>query len=1018
VTLKNKPIIGITLDSATGSLKMQKTSFRKTPLATGIALALGAVTIAPVHAQVNQDEVIEEVVVTGIRSSLAHSANIKRQSRGVVEAITAEDIGKFPDTNLAESLQRITGVSIDRSRGEGSKVTVRGFGPEFNLVTLNGRQMPTHSELSRSFDFADLASEAISAVEVYKTSNATLPTGGIGSTINIKTNRPLEVNRRIMSFGAKAVHDTSTDSGSNFTPELSGIYSDTFMDDTIGVSLSAVYQERDNGLEKASVNGWTPTSADTQCCDWGASNVVWGAIPDNPAQINRPPVGSGAVLSIPQQLQYTREEFSRTRVNGQLTLQWEPVEAITATLDYVYAENELERTFNDFSSWFAWGNAPSQSTEWTDGGDVVSYNEFNGASDTPMGAGLDSTKNRTDSVGFNLEWRPTDRLSFELDYYDSTAKVDPNSQYGSSMSLAITSGLREATYADFSSDLPLLNVDVVGGGTITANDMLIGGSVFTNNWEEMSIDGGRLAGTFDFNDIASIDFGIQTTNVDNRSASTTVQRDTWGGVGQAGDIADLLSPASMAGWFDDIPGGSNQNRVTQLFTWDTGALIQRARELEASGVQVSNVSTVFGSCGDGFCPSNDSQVGNSVVDKRTQEEQVAIYAQLNLDLEWGGRPVNLDVGLRYEETDVTSEAQVPIIDRLDWITANEVPAVTAQDQNGQAILGFTELTGKYDYVLPNVDFNIEFIDAVLFRASFSKTIGRPGYEAIQGGITVASPCRVDGCDAFAGNPALLPLESNNFDVSLEWYYAEGSYAAVGYFRKDVKNFVGQANNDVELFPELTHPAQGGLAADAAEALGTMNADLIRQYIFANYPNDPSVDVVNQIITGTPNNVPVNFNLQSPNNEKDASVDGWEVAVQHTFGESGFGVIANATFVTADVAFDVNSLDTQFALPGLSDSANLVGFYDKYGFEVRVAYNWRDTFLNGFGMTGSNDPRYTEEYGQWDVNASYSFADYYSIYLEAINITGETFREHTRQQNMLLQALQTGPRYAVGFRASF
>ena len=109
---------------------MQKTSFRKTPLATGIALALGAVTIAPVHAQYNQDEVIEEVVVTGIRSSLAHSANIKRQSRGVVEAITAEDIGKFPDTNLAESLQRITGVSIDRSRGEGSKVTVRGFGPE------------------------------------------------------------------------------------------------------------------------------------------------------------------------------------------------------------------------------------------------------------------------------------------------------------------------------------------------------------------------------------------------------------------------------------------------------------------------------------------------------------------------------------------------------------------------------------------------------------------------------------------------------------------------------------------------------------------------------------------------------------------------------------------------------------------------------------------------------------------------------------------------------------------------
>ena len=162
----------------------------------GVAMALGATVATPVAAQ--QDDVIEEVVVTGIRGSLTSSMNTKRDAGGVVDAITAEDIGKFPDTNLAESLQRITGVSIDRSRGEGSKVTVRGFGPDFNLVTLNGRQMPTHSELTRSFDFADLASEAISGVEVYKTSNATLPTGGIGSTINIKTTRPLQLNDRVL----------------------------------------------------------------------------------------------------------------------------------------------------------------------------------------------------------------------------------------------------------------------------------------------------------------------------------------------------------------------------------------------------------------------------------------------------------------------------------------------------------------------------------------------------------------------------------------------------------------------------------------------------------------------------------------------------------------------------------------------------------------------------------------------------------------------------------------------------
>ena len=153
---------------------------KKNVLSSSIALALigaGAPAFADTGA------VIQEVVVEGgLRASLRANMEIKRDSVGVVDAITAEDMGKFPDTNLAESLQRITGVSISRSNGEGSQVTVRGFGPEYNLVTLNGRQLPTHNGTNRSFDFADLASEGISAVEVYKTGQANVPTGGIGSS--------------------------------------------------------------------------------------------------------------------------------------------------------------------------------------------------------------------------------------------------------------------------------------------------------------------------------------------------------------------------------------------------------------------------------------------------------------------------------------------------------------------------------------------------------------------------------------------------------------------------------------------------------------------------------------------------------------------------------------------------------------------------------------------------------------------------------------------------------------------
>src|SRR6187549_3518925 len=200
----------------------------------GGAMLLGT---APALAQEQQgSEELEEVVVTGLRGSLITSMNLKREATGVVDSISAEDIGKFPDTNLAESLQRITGVSIDRSIGEGSKITVRGIGPDYNLVLLNGRQMPgasigdTFASNSRSFDFANLASEAISAVEVYKTSRASTSTGGIGASVNIKTTRPLDAPGLKLNLGVKGVMDQSADNlpsniqGDSVTPEVSGIF--------------------------------------------------------------------------------------------------------------------------------------------------------------------------------------------------------------------------------------------------------------------------------------------------------------------------------------------------------------------------------------------------------------------------------------------------------------------------------------------------------------------------------------------------------------------------------------------------------------------------------------------------------------------------------------------------------------------------------------------------------------------------------------------------------------------------
>ena len=206
----------------------------------------------------------QEIVVTGIRASLERAIAIKREAPGIVDAISAEDIGKFPDTNLAESLQRIPGVSINRTNGEGSQVTVRGFGPTYNMVTLNGRQLATSTVsvvggdqnadgaqgTSRSFDFSNLATEGVRTLEVYKTGRAAVPSGGIGATINIVSRRPLDERKSGLdgSIGAKAVYDTSVndclDCGSKVTPEFSGVLSWSDPDQRFGVMLFGSYQKR------------------------------------------------------------------------------------------------------------------------------------------------------------------------------------------------------------------------------------------------------------------------------------------------------------------------------------------------------------------------------------------------------------------------------------------------------------------------------------------------------------------------------------------------------------------------------------------------------------------------------------------------------------------------------------------------------------------------------------------------------------------------------------------------------
>jgi TonB-dependent receptor len=992
----------------------------RTQVAQAISIILGTAAFMPAMAQEQESAELEEIVVTGIRGSLTSSMNLKREAQGVVDGITAEDVGKFPDTNLAESLQRISGVSIDRSAiGEGSRVTVRGVGPDFNLVLLNSRQMPasaieaTSASNSRAFDFANLASEAISGIEVYKTSRASTPTGGIGATINVKTARPLDNPGFHSNFGVKGVIDTSADNlpsnlqGDSVTPEISGILSNTFADDRFGIALTGSYQERNLGYNQAGTGGWRA---------FGGDENTWGTIPQSsPDIINRP--GADDTYSVPQSIIYSFNAVERKRTNGQLALQWAPTDSLVTTLDYTYSENKIATRRNELSAWFNFG--PSQS-EWTDGPVAAPtyYGEFlpAAASDVAMGGGVYAQKNENNSVGFNAEWDVTDRFGLVFDFHDSSAESGPDSPYGSNVALGVADLNRGNTTAYFTSDFPVLEIALGGGRTsVDPSYMQVTGSAFRNSYMKSEVQQSQLSGNFDFTDDSRLDFGVALTEVNNRSAFSNVQSDnTWNGIpglSPANYDDDIWQATSVSRYFDQISGSNDSRLFNQVLTFD----FERLRQ------QVADLRGALADPGLATCAENGNAAirvpcyqatNNYSTDRRVEEKSKSAYVQFNQSWEWG-RPMNASLGVRYEKTDVVSSALVPIPTGIAWGGNNEFSVQFAPQQD------FTTLEGSYDYVLPSFDFNVDVTDDLKLRASYGESIGRPQWGHIQGGQTLDGLARFDGGTGQQGDPSLKPLESQNIDLSMEWYYGESSFLSVGYFRKNIDNYVGITVQELTPF-ELPHPANGAYYNEA-NTNGNCAGDLgcIRSYIFANHDGDPGVDASRGIILGVEGDPVGVFDIKVPANQRSAELDGWELNVQHMFGESGFGLSANYTMVDSDLAYDNYERGEQFAIEGLSDSANLVAFYENYGWSVRAAYNWRDEFLSGLiDPLGLTNPSYTEEYGQLDFNLSYEVTDALTFAAEAINLTDETQRIHGRHKNQVLFATQTGPRYMIGARYKF
>ncbi|MFD3303509.1 TonB-dependent receptor [Alteromonas macleodii] len=967
--------------------------YRKTKLACSVAAVLASAISAnsafAQDAQPNKD--VEVIEVSGIRSSVAKSMDVKRSSAGVVDAISAEDIGDFPDTNLAESLQRITGVSIDRSGGEGQLITVRGFGPQFNTVLVNGRQMASEND-SRAFSFDTIASELVSSLDVHKTSTATMQSGGVGSTININTARPFALNGFKMAGSVKGVYDENSE---ETTPQFSGLISNTFNDDTFGVLLAVSHQERETRLNQAQMDGWL-------------ENV---GVPNPVTQSGD--AWTGNVFS-PRNYDHKVTFEERTRTNANLVFQYAPNDKLVVTADALYSDFDVESEATSYGHWFTApniqgvgddgslfdenGNRRSPTVD-ANGTIVDLYQEVGLATD--MHAKTFDRLTDTYAIGLNFDYQYSDNLNLSFDLSHSEAEREANNGGGDQLSLIgyanrvrfqvddnilpvasmfaspndnIYSGQQELDGAivtgpdGFPIYNPALTPDGVSNHLDEANSrahvMLRRGWAVEDEVSQLRFDGEYVT---DGSGLTEIRFGAQYS-------TETKSLTRW-------DNEGVGIHCTYCGYPDlpEIPAGSQ-------YVFDAGS--DFLSDVSGSGRMPTSWLAHDGEANFAFLESyyqsvNGDSISFDAVRRNNsfevEEDIISTYMEFDFEGEVADMFLSATAGVRYEMTDVTvNGTQAPIT----GLTILDQTEMLAGFGNAQSIA--TE--SDYDVLLPNFSVRLEITDDLIARFAASSTITRPTLNSMSP-VTVITTTRQGGdLTSTSGNPALEPFKSDNLDLSLEYYYDEASYASIGYFRKLVSNFIVNSQEDKTF--EL---ADGSLLTDPSTGTN------------ASAP-DAGDDVA--VFTNT-----------LPNNGEDATVDGFELALQHTF-DNGFGVLANGTIVDSDAELDPFDINQVFALTGLSDSYNLVAFYETDDYQIRLAYNWRDEFVQSLTQGQGDGPTIVESYQQLDISGSYSVTDNVEIFFEGINLTEEFVHKRGRFSNHLLLVEDSGRRWAFGVRGNF
>jgi len=1028
-----------------------------------LAAAIGLALSAPLAAQQASPDPAEldAVTVTGYRQSLQKSLDEKRYSTEQVDAIYAEDIGKFPDQNLAESMQRIAGVSIDREGGEGQRISIRGLGSDFTRVRLNGLEALATAgtgtggvNRSRGFDFNTFASELFSQVKVNKTQSAQMDEGSLGSTVDLRGSRPFDFDGFRASASAQAGYG---ELAREVDPRVSGLVSNTWNDGRFGALLSASYSRRNVYEEGYNPVRWEHGNHRNSNQSNANNNGTYGfcspvgydpQTPRNPLP-NETPAGTGSQANqdrnngwgsygidaencgtglprpaatpeniaayetatnawIPRYPRYIRtaSEIERLGLTG--ALQWRASDDTIVSFDAMYSELSKDQREDSLGANLHRAANLGGKTQI-----VVREAEVDDRNRLTYGV-FDNVDFRTEATSIEETTR-FQQYSLSLEHHFNDA-VRLDAQLGHSSSdyerpvfslVSFDNSNLDGFVLDLrgNPDMPRMGFPFAlndpaawswrGYGVVPVNS---NGTARGANISEVRLNPQSVENTFDtakvdlqfiLNPTFSLRAGLAYKDYDMRSEE--YRHISYGRLAQA--LPDGVGVGDLSTTLDGF-GRNLSGAPSSWLTPDFG--------------KVAELLDIYCNCDNGlqggdYRLAGVGHFGSSNNNFEVNERSMAGYLQLDFNTDLLDRPLRGNIGARLVETKITASGWAPCAASDPALNASNCEAffgvANATSAPGERYLVRSVVNHSYQDVLPSLNVAWDLTDELVLRFGAAKTMARPTLTYLSPSVSGGPTQYFDDGRVFSinlGNPKLDPYRSTNYDLGLEWYFAEGALLSGALFYKDIDSYI-QRTRLISTW--------GGMG---------YSLDLL--------PAGFGPDTL--------------FNVQSYYNTPGGPLKGYELTYQQPFTFlpgiwSKFGVQLNYTHVESSIKYwfstssngnaTVVTTVTENDLLNLSpNSYNATLYYDDGRFSARVSTSYRDGYIseilsreNVWDLDGNQlataDVTGKHSVENVDFNMSYRINPRLTATFEAINLLD------TPDSRYVDSSLELADRYTVNGR---